>query len=223
MARLARLECPGEMHYVLLRAHDGGPAHGVLGEAADRAAFLDALRQAGRVEPVAVHAYALLPREAQLLLTPGQAGTLARFMQALGRTFVSSHNARHGLRGSPWTGRFHNAVLEAGSWRLAALVAVDAASAEPGCTSAGQRTGALPGGWMVDPPEFWALGNTPFEREAAYRQRLAAGLPAAHALALRQAVQGGWALGSPAFVAAAAQASGRPARPRLRGRPVKRA
>lgn len=223
MARLARLEWPGELHHVLLRAHDGGPADGVLGDAADRDRFLDALREAGRLEPVSLHAYALLPREAQLLLTPGQPGALARFMQALGRRFVSAHNARHGLRGSPWTGRFHNAVLEAGPWRLAALLAVDGASAEPGLTSAGQRTGSAAGGGLVDPTEFWALGNTPFEREAAYRQRLATGLPPAQALALRQAVQGGWALGSPAFVAAAAQSSGRPARPRLRGRPAKRA
>lgn len=68
-------------------------------------------------------------------------------------------------------------------------------------------------------PETWALGNTPFDREAAYRALLLAGLPQAETDALRQAALGGWAAGSAAFVATVAQTAARPAAPRARGRP----
>jgi putative transposase len=73
---------------------------------------------------------------------------------------------------------------------------------------------------LKNPPEIWALGNTPFEREAAYRSLLAAGLPATQAQALRQAALGGWAAGSAAFALDLSRATARPARPRPRGRPL---
>jgi putative transposase len=221
VARLPRLEWPGQLHLVLLRGHGALSGPGVFTDAADRAAFIAALREAAAAEAVQVHAYALLHDEAQLLVTPAGPGALGRLMQGVGRRYVSAYNRRHGHRGSLWAGRFHNAVVEAGAPALTALRLLDGASSEAGATSAGHRTGAAREAWLSDPPEVWSLGNTPFEREAAYRDLLAQGVPPPQAEALRRAALGGWALGSAAFVAAAERAMTRPATPRPRGRPRK--
>jgi putative transposase len=219
MARLRRLEWPGQAHYLLQRGHGALGERGVFADAADRGLYLAALSEAARAEAVQIHAYALLPQEVQLLATPAEAGALGRLMQALGRRYVSAYNRRHGHRGSVWDGRFRCAVVEAGATRLAVLQLIDGQSSEPGLTSAAPRTGGPREPLLNDPPEWWALGNTPFDREAAYRKRLAQGLPSAQALALRQAALGGWAAGSAAFAAQVAEATARPAQPRPRGRP----
>ena len=219
MARLRRLELPGQAHYLIQRAHGALAERGVFADAIDRSQFLAVLAEAAKAEAVQVHAYALLPHELQLLATPAEAGALGRLMQALGRRYVSAYNRRYGHRGSLWDGRFRCAVVEPGATRLAVLQLVDGQSAEPELTSAAPRTGGPRNPLLTDPPEWWALGNTPFEREAAYRARLQQGLPATQAQALRQAALGDWAAGSAAFAAQVAEVTARPAKPRSRGRP----
>jgi putative transposase len=132
---------------------------------------------------------------------------------------VAAYNRRHQRSGTLWEGRFRCAVVEPGASRLAALQWVDGLSAEPGLTSAAHRAGGVRDPLLSDLPEFWLLGNTPFEREAAWRQRLAEGLPAAESAGLRRAALGGWAVGSSDFQTAVAAAAQRPAAPRPRGRP----
>jgi putative transposase len=219
MARLRRLALPGQAHLVIQRGHGSLPGAAVFADADDRATYLDALREAASREQVQVHAWALLDDEVQLLATPAEAPALGRMVQALGRSYVSAYNRRHRHRGTLWEGRFRCGVVEPGAWRLAALRLVDGRSPEPGVTSAGQRTGGVRDPLLTDPPEVWALGNTPFEREAAYRALLVQGLPAAQAEALRRAALGGWVAGSAGFAASAAELAARPARPRPRGRP----
>lgn len=221
MARLPRLEWPGHSHYLLQRAHGALGDRGVFADATDRRNFLAALTEAAKSEAVQVHAYALLAQELQLLATPTQPGALGRLMQALGRRYVSAYNRRHGRRGSVWEGRFRCAVVEPGAARLAVLQLVDGQSTEPGLTSVAPRLGGPRDPLLTDPPEWWALGNTPFEREAAYRALLAQGLSQAQAHALRQAALGGWVAGSHAFAVQVAEATERPAQPRPRGRPRK--
>ena len=96
---------------------------------------------------------------------------------------------------------------------------IDGQSLEPRLTTARQRLGAARETWIVDPPEMWLLGNTPFEREVAYGALLAEGLPASLIELLRSAALGGWVAGSPAFAAQVTLATTRPAQPRKRGRP----
>lgn len=217
MARLPRLIAPGQAHYVIQRAH---PAATIFRDAADRASFLDALQQAAADQRVQVLAYALLDDEVQLLLCPPTREALSRSMQSLGRRYVSAYNRRHGTRGTLWDGRFRCGVLAPGATLLAALVLIDGASTQPEATSAAQRLGRTRPGLVTDPPEFWRLGNTPFDREAAYGRVLAQGAPPAEAARLRHAALGGWSVGPPEFVAEVAANAARPARPRPRGRPA---
>lgn len=216
MARLPRLVLAGHAHCIVQRGHSGQQ---VFADADDRTVYLQALQHAASAEGVTIHAWALLPAEALLLATPVEAPALGRMMQALGRRYVSAYNRRHGCSGTLWDGRFRCAVVEPGAMRLAALRWIDGQSPETGVTTASQRLGTPRAPWVVDPPEVWLLGNTPFEREAAYGALLAEGLPAAVEQLLRGAALGGWVAGSSAFAAQVAQATERPVRPRQRGRP----
>lgn len=219
MARLPRLALAGHTHYLIQRAHGSVAGRGVFADAQDRETFLSALHEAAAAEQVQLHAYALLADEVHLLATPAAGPALGRLMQALGRRYVSAYNRRHSHQGSLWDGRFRCAVVEPGATRLALLCLVDGLSEEAGVTSAAHRTGARREPGLTDPPELWQLGNTPFEREAAYRGLLNQGVPAARAEAWRRAALGGWAIGSTAFTAAVADMAARPAGPRPRGRP----
>lgn len=215
MARLPRLVVAGAAHCVVQQGLPGRP---VFVDAQDRANCAAALVAAAAEEGCTLQAWALLEGEVRLVVTPAAAPALARLLQGVGRRYVSAYHRRHGTKGTLWSGRYRSAVLEPGGPLLDALRWVDGASAVPGWTSAGHRTGglALPG--VVDPPEIWQLGNTPFEREAAYRLLLAAALPEGREWWLRKAVLGGWAAGSNSFAAAVGAAQDRPARPRSAGR-----
>jgi putative transposase len=216
VARLARLVVPGQAHLLIQRGVGG---HQVFVDLQDRRAYIGALRFAAAAEGVQIHAYALLDTEVRLLATPAEAAALGRMVQALGRTYVSAYNRRHGRSGTLWDGRFRCAVVEPGSTRLAALLWVDGATTEVGAGSAAHRTGRAPDPTLVDLPEFWQLGNTPFEREAAYQGRLDAGMAMSMAESLRHAAMGGWAAGSASFAASLTAEASRPALPRARGRP----
>lgn len=216
MARKSRLAVAGQTHLVLQRGHDGSR---VFADAVDRAGYRSALAQAATVCQVQVHALALLDTEVALLLTPLSAPALSRLMQTVGRTYVSAYNRRHGKSGTRWDGRFRCAVVEAGSARLDALLWIAGLSQADGGAVAGTRGSSPQDLPLVDPPEYWSLGNTPFEREAAWTRLLATGLSLDRAAQLRAAANGGWAIGSTDFVDQIADAAGRPARARPRGRP----
>ncbi|MFO1272877.1 MAG: transposase [Rubrivivax sp.] len=215
MARLPRMVAPGCAHLVIQRGHPGRP---IFRDDADRETYLRMLRDAAGTGQVALHAFALADNEVLLVATPPDAPALSRLMQAVGRHYVSAYNRRHGGSGTLWDGRFRCGVLESGPTLLRALHLVDSA---PGRTSAPHRAGGPRETFLADPAEYWQLGNTPFEREAAYRTLLGHPLPPAEAQRLRAAALGGWVAGSREFAEALAAAAGRPAQPRPRGRPRK--
>lgn len=69
MARLARLYVPNQPQHVILRGLDQQQA---FIDDQDYELFIDCLKAAARDHHLAVHAYALLPRQVQLLVTPSQ-------------------------------------------------------------------------------------------------------------------------------------------------------
>lgn len=215
MARLARLTLPGHTHLVLQPGH---PESRVFLDAADRASYLAALREAAAHGGTSVHGWALLEHEVRLLLTPTRPGAVSALMQALGRRYVAAFNRRHARSGTLWAGRFRCALVEPGAPRLQALLWLDGAG-PPEHTSAGARLGLAAPGLLVQPPEYWAQGNTPFEREAGWRHLLVQGLGEARIAALQQAARGGWVLGSAAYAGQVQGESSRPSQPRPRGRP----
>ena len=216
MARLPRLVVPGQAHHLVQRGHN---AQSVFIDDEDRRQYLAALRDALRAHAVVLHAYALLDDAVQLLLRPPSEAALSRMVQAVGRRYVAGFNRRHGRSGTIWEGRFRAGVVQQGEPTLQSLRMIDALSSHGRWSSAPHRLGLTRDALVSDPPEYWRLGNTPFEREAAYAALLAQGLDEAVVRRIEHAAANGWALGSPQFLVEMARQSGRPVRPRPRGRP----
>jgi putative transposase len=225
MARLPRLAIDHELHLLVHRCAPGVVLTAHSDDALDlHAALLTVSREAG----VAIHAYSFLPDRIQLLLTPRQGAALSGMMQRLGRRVAGSYNQRHQHSGSPWLGRFGVAVLQASTCLIDAMCLVDSVAdrqgltAEPGtwpaCSAAhhlGRRIDLL----VAEHPLYWSLGNTPFEREAAYRRRFMSPLPTARIRQLEDASLKGWAVGDAGYLAGLAQTQARRLLPAKAGRP----
>lgn len=225
MARLARLAIDQQLHHLVHRA---APGAAVWFDEVDRAAFTDALLTVSRELGVAIHAHVLLPDRMHLLLTPRRGADISTLMQRLGRRYVGALNVRHGRTGSPWAGRYRSTVLQAEPWLIHAMRLVETSPVLAGLASRADEWSASSAahhfGRRIDPlvsehPLYWSLGNTPFEREAVYRGLCEQPLPVSVSTAIRQATDGGWALGEAAFLAALGKQQARRLLPQKRGRP----
>lgn len=224
MARLPRLVLPGQIHLVIHRGHNGQPVF--LGDE-DRLSYLSALKDGLVDQAVELHAYALLPDAVRLMLTPKASGSLAGLMQFIGRRFVPSFNRRHERSGTPWEGRFRSTVVEAAGHFAACLrfverpPSIDASASATAWSSLPHHLGARVDPLIREHPAFWAFGNTPFEREAAYRRFSEEVIPAGELASILHATTHGWVLGSAAFIAQAGEQTQRRPKPAARGRPRK--
>jgi putative transposase len=228
VARQPRLAVAGELHHVLLRGHNG---QAVFADDADRAAFVELLREPAARHGVAIHAYALLAGEVHLLATPAEAESLARLMQSIGRRYVALFNRRHGRHGTLWDGRFRSSLLDSQTLLLPAMLHIEALPARAGLvavpadwpwSSAAHHTGQRRHPLVTEHALYWRLGNTPFEREHAHTVALHETLKGAEDTRFGDAVAKGLALGSAGFVHRMAESLGRPLARRARGRPVGR-
>ena len=229
MARLRRIVMPGQPHVIIHRGHNG---QAVFTDDRDRDSYLLSLRDAAAEAGVAIHGYGLVGHEVRLLATPRDAAGLARMMQSLGRRFVRVFNQRHARTGTPWEGRFRSAAIEASAHFLSCLRFVEGLS-EPGSgpmphsgddavrSSAAHHLAGRDDSTVQAHPVYWALGNTPFEREAAYRRFTSQSVAASQLAAILHAAMHGWVLGSDAFAARAADQAQRKPRPSAPGRPRK--
>lgn len=226
MARLPRLAVPGQLHLLIQQIRRGESPFDV---PEDRVHYLRCLAEGAEKQHVDIHAYGLSGTEVRLLVTPTSADALGHMVQAIGRSFVAAYNRRHGRHGTLWEGRFRSTVVEAHSHFLPCLHFTEhASSAEQAewsndaapWSSIPHHSGQRHDPFITEHPVFWALGNTPFEREAAYRALLQRGLDAAEAQGIALASHRGWALGSDEFVSSLGSQIARRLRPLSAGRPA---
>ncbi|MEO6984152.1 MAG: hypothetical protein ABI155_02260 [Paralcaligenes sp.] len=226
MARLPRLYAPHIPQLVQARFAQA------LAEPADPSpvAELDQLftwlKESAIEHHVAVHGWSLVNDRITLLATPPGQGNLSRLIQALGRRFAAH---RHGR---VFAERYRSTLVEPGLWVLPALIwleslpvhlsYVDHAEHWP-WSSAAYHTGtkATPSTWVNDHPDYWNDGNTPFDRQARYRQRLNSGLSLSQRQQIQQSLFGQWALGSASFLQQQETRASRRLAPAARGRPRK--
>ncbi len=225
MARQPRLTVPGCPHHVIQRGNNRQP---IVLDDADRLHWLALLAEQAARFKVALHAYVLMDNHFHLLVTPASQDGLPRLMQALGRSYVRYFNNRHGRSGTLWEGRYKSTLIETDRYLLACMVYIDlnpvraGMVAEPAHYPWSSHRHCIGQGVdkLVTPHALlWNLGNTPFAREAAYRELVRAGISPQQQDALTHTALTGWALGSAPFLKALQEGTTRRITPGKRGRP----
>lgn len=209
MARLPRLVIARQLHHVLQWGHNKG---GIFLDDVDALQLIEILSKSAASHGVAIHAWVLMPNHFHLLVTPESPGSLTGMMQALGRDYVRHFNRRHHRTGTLWAGRFRSALVDADEYLLPCMVFLDLHPVRSGLvespadypwSSYRQYVGlptpsTLPR--LVPHPVAWHLGNTPFAREASYRELVDGAFGAEKKDEVVAAIRGGWALGSHQFI-----------------------
>ncbi|MES2538133.1 MAG: transposase [Pseudomonadota bacterium] len=227
MARLPRLVVPHQPHYVIQRGTD---LQSIFRDASDYQAFSGWLREAAKQFKVAIHAYVLLPTHLNLLVTPSDETGLGRMMQWVGRQYVPYFNKKVGRSGTLWQGRYKATVIDAERYLMICSRYIECSpvyagivgnAAEYPFSSCAHHVGLKSDPLITDHPLYWALGNTPFEREAAFRQLIEQELSPEEMATVDSAARTGWALGTEKFKAALEKQTTRRVSPAKRGRPLK--
>lgn len=206
MARLPRLTLPGHLHHVIQR---GNNRQSIFADREDFETMLSLLADNAQKFGVAVHAYVLMDNHFHLLCTPTTADGLPQMMQAVGRRYVQYFNRRHARTGTLWEGRYRSTVLQPERYLLPCMVYLDlnpvraGQVAQPGdypWSSHAHWLGLRHDRLLTPHALYWALGNTPFAREAAYAALVQAGIGSQEQTVLTSSALSGWALGDAEFV-----------------------
>jgi putative transposase len=229
MARQARLTIPGHPHHVLIRGNNRQP---IFVDDEDRRLLLDLLRGVVKEHSLALHAYVLMPNHLHLLVTPSTGDALARAVQSLGRRYVGAFNHRHGRIGTLWEGRYRAHPVGGAANVLACMRFIELNPQRAGLaaglhdhawSSLPHHLGDVRDPLVTEPPAYWSLGNTPFEREIAYRSWVEQGVGSAEARRIVSALVGGRPMGDASYLSELEKLTGRSLAPRPRGRPRKSA
>ena len=172
--RLPRINLAGVPQHVIQRGNNRSVC---FFEEADYEFYLKCLRKAVAKYKCAVHAYVLMTNHVHLLLTPAEAGSVARVMQSVGRSYAGYINAVYKRTGTLWEGRYKAGLIDSerylfSCYRYIELNPVRAGivqSAEdyPWSSHAAHIKG-LPDGLIVDHPLYTALGKDVAERTRSY-------------------------------------------------------
>ena len=226
MARQARLfipECPTVLEL-----------QGIAGQAVfkSREAFelLHArLPASAEEEGVQIHAYCLVPNRAMLMISAGQAAQVGRFVQNLNRHFSPAVRRVQTVMSSIlWEPRFKSTVVQPGIRSLKACLFVEQLAVRDAhapdlatylWSSYAAHAGVINEPWLSDLPVYWQLGNTPFDRQSAYRKFSEQGVGQNEEAQLQDCLQKGWLWSDDQFVAQVQELANRSVRPRPRGRP----
>jgi len=227
MARQPRLVLPHEPHHIIQRGNDNQV---IFRDDEDHHRFLECLRESAKFYRVAIHAYVLMPNHLHLLATPSDEDGLAAMMQKVGRLYVPWFNNKHGRSGTLFQGRFRTSVIDPDAYFLACIRYIELnplrnqLAFDPldyPWSSYAHHAGVRPDPLITDHAKYWELGNTPFQREAAFIELAQQGMSGQELDTINAAVLKGAPLGSHAFKVALEHKTKRQILPAKRGRPFK--
>jgi putative transposase len=227
MARLPRFVLPGHPHHILQTGNNG---LSIFIDDEDRQRFLGWLKESAKEFRVAIHAYVLMPDHLHLLATPSAAEGLAQMMQRIGRYYVPFYNTKYGRSGTIFAGRFKTSLIDSEKYFMACSRYIESNPvrsklvddpADYAWSSYAHHVGVSQNPVITDHALYWALGNTPFQREAAYRELSRPMLSQKEMEIIDAAVLKGWPLGSDKFNTEVQQRAKRQVLPAKRGRPFK--
>jgi putative transposase len=127
----------------------------------------------------------------------------------VGRRYVRWFNDAQGRSGTLWEGRYKSTVIDTDQYLLTCMAYLDlnpvraglvGQAADYAWSSHGHYIGQRVDKLVTPHPLVWALGNTPFAREAAYADLVKGGISASQQVKLTDSALRGWALGDDDFV-----------------------
>jgi len=229
MARQPRLIVPQQPHHLIQR---GNNRQLIFRDDADYQRFLVWLKECARFYDVAIHSYVLMPNHIHLLVTPADATGLALMMQKLGRFYVPWFNHKYERTGGLFEGRFRTSLIDSDRYFMTCSRYIELNPVRAGLSIAPEsyawssyahHAGIKLDTLVSDHTLFWQLGNTPFQREAAYIDMVAQGLTTEEVEFITVAILRNHPLGSNSFKSALEQKTQRQILPAKRGRPFKSA
>jgi putative transposase len=227
MARQPRFDLPGIPHHLVQRGND---RQACFAAETDYLRYLQELRETSAKHDCAIHAYVLMTNHVHLLVTPATTGAISRMMQAVGRRYVGSFNARYRHTGTLWEGRFKAALVDTDRYLLTCYRYIelnpvraqmtDDPSTYPWSSyhhnALGQHTS------LITPHEqYMLMASTPAARQAAYRALVHEQVEEKSLDDLRQHTQQQSAWGSERFQRHIEALTQRLVSVRPRGRPAK--
>jgi putative transposase len=227
MARHPRLVIPHQPHHVIQRGND---RQLIFREQEDYQRFLGWLKESARFYSVAIHAYVLMPNHLHLLATPEDGDGLAQMMQKVGRFYVPWFNHKYQRYGGLFQGRFRTSLVDSERYFLTCSRYIElnpvraqlaAAPLDYSWSSYAHHAGVRSDPLVTDHALYWSLGNTPFQREAAYIDLVEQGMSGEELDTINLAVLKGQPLGNDAFKAELERKTKRQILPAKRGRPFK--
>jgi putative transposase len=205
MPRPRRYFIPGQSLHVLQRGCNGAE---IFFEDTDRSQYLDWLKEAADDYGCAIHAYVLMPNHVHLLVTPSRDYSLPRMMQSLGRRYVRRINHTYGSSGTLWEGRYRAAPVDASACFIPCCRYIELNPVRAGLVKHPRQWGwssyranaeGKPDSRLTRHPAYNGLAGAHRDRARAYRDLFGDALDEAFLAAVRNATNGGWALGSEAF------------------------
>lgn len=225
MARLPRYTVINQPQHIMQRSRDG---QSIFIEQPDYQYYHDCLEAAAYNYHLRVHAYVLMPDHVHILASPGNADSVSRTVQSIGRNYVQYFNESYGGEGTLWEGRYRATVIDDKPYLLPCSRYI-----ELNPVRAGLVRGPRDYHWssyahnalgrndpMISPHrEYRNLGKSYAERSAAYRALFKQKLSKAIVAEITEATLKGWALGDSKFAARIEKISGRRASQLPKGRP----
>jgi len=218
MARLPRVAIRDVPHHVTQR---GNARQLVFDDDADRATYLQLLRQYSELYRLWLLGYCLMSNHVHLVVVPGALTALGDTLKLTHGRYAAYRNARRATSGHVWQGRFYSCPLDDDHlWEALRYVELNPVRAgmvaDPlqwRWSSAGAHCSAVSDGSLD--LERWQARWTP----AGWREYLALGGCTTELDALRRCTHTGRPLGTPEFVAALEKSTLRLLAPGKGGRP----
>jgi putative transposase len=153
---------------------------------------------------VLMHTYCLMSNHAHLMMTPPRPHAISVCIQDMGRRYVRYFNDCYGRTGTLWEGRFRSFLIEGDVYLLTCARYIELNPVRAGMVRHPRqwpwsgyraRAGEAPMDWLSPDPAYGGLADTLSQRSARYCAWVAAGIPQAELLLLRDLAQRGGILG----------------------------
>ena len=176
MARLQRVVLPGYPLHMMVRGHN---SQDIFTTDEEKKSYLEWLKDAAREYELTIHAYALMPNHVHILATPKTVLSASKVMQSIGRRYAQLFNQTHGTSGTVWEGRFKSCLIDPEAYFLLVQKYIEQNPVRAGLvhkpeewawSSYRHHAGSETNPWIADHPSYWAIANTPFERQMAWQK-----------------------------------------------------